>query len=111
MRKYDELLHTQNYVKMEACENTHGHFDDDHLSEKVKAEEEESESFKCKPKAKSSSSINDTKNIPKNFGKAIITFIQKNRKVVAQCLTRYHLDVEVFIKELKLRKKCLHSIK
>lgn len=41
-------------------------------------------------KAKLDTTVNDTKNIPKNFGKAIISFIQRNQKVAAQCLKRHN---------------------
>lgn len=57
------------------------------------------------------STANDTKNIPKNFGKAIISFIQKNQKVAVRCIRRYHISLDSFIRELKQKKKILHSIR
>ena len=36
-----------------------------------------------------SRSKNETKNIPKNFGKAIITFIEKERKAIKGILDEY----------------------
>lgn len=54
---------------------------------------------------------NDTKNIPKNFGKAIISFIQKNQQLVGRCLERYHIEMGSLLLELKQRKKSLHSIR
>lgn len=55
--------------------------------------------------------VNDTKNIPKNFGKAIISFIQRNQGITARCLNKYGVDLGSFLQELKQKKKCLHSIR
>jgi hypothetical protein len=54
---------------------------------------------------------NDTKNIPKNFGKAIISFIQKNQELVGRCLKKYNIEMSCMLSSLKNRKKSLHSIK
>ena len=60
---------------------------------------------------KKNTTTNDTKNIPKNFGKAVIAFIAKNPKVTLRCLSRYGVDSVDFLSALKSRKKNLHSIK
>ena len=86
-------------------------------SPKVKIEEGLAESSKEKSNKKNELrvgkkiSVNDTKNIPKNFGKAVIAFISKNTKITQRCLERHSVDTSEFIKALKLRKKNLHSIK
>ena len=83
----------------------------------VKIEEGQPESSKDESNKKygmsdgRKSSVNDTKNIPKNFGKAIIAFISKNIKVTQRCLEFHGMDTSDFLKALKLRKKNLHSIK
>ena len=61
-------------------------------SPNVKIEEEVAESSKEDSKKKNhlstkkKISVNDTKNIPKNFGKAVIAFISKNTKITQRCL-------------------------
>lgn len=42
-------------------------------------------------KTKNEPTTNDTKNIPKNFGKAIISFIQRNQEITKRCLNKYGL--------------------
>ncbi len=44
------------------------------------------------------STANDTKNIPKNFGKAIISFVQKNQRIAAKCTRRYGISLDMFIR-------------
>ena len=39
-----------------------------------------------------SSLRNDTKNIPKNYGKAMLTYIQKNCRQVKNLLDKYDVD-------------------
>ncbi len=39
-----------------------------------------------------SSLRNDTKNIPKNYGKAMLTYIQKNGREVKNLLEKYEVD-------------------
>jgi hypothetical protein len=55
--------------------------------------------------------VNDTKNIPKNFGKAIITFIQKHPSIASRCLQNHKVELNDLLRSLKLKKKTLHSIK
>lgn len=55
--------------------------------------------------------VNDTKNIPKNFGKAIIAFITKNPKITEKCLKKHEIELSKFLQELRIKKKNLHSIK
>ena len=51
------------------------------MEEKVKIEEEKKDS-ELMAEQKGKKNKNETKNIPKNFGKAIIIFIEKNKKML-----------------------------
>lgn len=53
---------------------------------------------------------NQTKNIPKNFGKAIITFILKSKKQLESFLQSENIKYSELIYFLKPRRKRLHSI-
>lgn len=53
---------------------------------------------------------NDTKNIPKNFGKGIINFILKNDRVVRQILSRDRLVYGEFMKQVRARKQTINTI-
>lgn len=55
--------------------------------------------------------VNDTKNISKNFGKAVITFIQKNPERIKRILQNHNIELGAFSQDLKERKKNLISIK
>ena len=86
------------------------------LCEQVKLEPESLEEIKEEMEIEKSTtekktSLNDTKNIPKNFGKAVIAFINKHPKLVTKCLERHGIELSKFLVELKSRKKNLHSIK
>lgn len=53
---------------------------------------------------------NDTKNIPKNFGKGIINFILKNEKIVRKIVTRDRLVYGEFMKQIRARKQTINTI-
>jgi hypothetical protein len=53
---------------------------------------------------------NETKNIPKNYGKAIITFIEKYRDVVASVCAFTGVPFEDFIGEMSEMKKTINTI-
>ena len=53
---------------------------------------------------------NDTKNIPKNFGKAIIAFIRKNPHIVKRVLSAYNVNLKEYLYALKRRKNKLNNI-
>ena len=99
LQKYHILmeLNASNAVKMEAPP-----------SPEIKQETRSNENQFLDRK---NTTTNDTKNIPKNFGKAVIAFIAKNPKVTLRCLSRYGVDSVDFLSALKSRKKNLHSIK
>ncbi len=54
---------------------------------------------------------NETKNIPKNFGKAILAFIQKHKKIVKTIMDKYKSGTaKELIDYLELRKKEITTI-
>ena len=53
---------------------------------------------------------NDTKNIPKNFGKAIISFVQRNDRIIKKFLSDEKTSYHEYVAALKARKKNLNSI-
>lgn len=54
---------------------------------------------------------NETKNIPKNFGKAIVSFIEKQEKLTMSILQRFpNLDYAQFILEMRQRRRRINSI-
>ena len=53
---------------------------------------------------------NETKNIPKNFGKAIITFVEQHPVVVGRALQSRDISYEKFLSSLKEKKKWINSI-
>lgn len=54
--------------------------------------------------------VNDTKNIPKNFGKGIISFIERNEKKIRNILGRIGINYGDFWKKVKIRKQTLTTI-
>ena len=44
---------------------------------------------------------NETKNIPKNFGKGIISFIERNETCVNELLEQEGVSLEVFLGRMK----------
>ena len=58
--------------------------------------------------------INETKNIPKNYGKAMLSFIQKNlgtyKDLITPILTELNLTLLDFINFLKKHKRGVNSI-
>lgn len=53
---------------------------------------------------------NDTKNIPKNFGKAIIAFIQQREQLVRKLFNNSSKDHSNFLKALRCKKQSINSI-
>jgi hypothetical protein len=53
---------------------------------------------------------NETKNIPKNYGKAIISFIEKYQDKVKYITRKNNVDYEDFVEELKEKKKVINTI-
>ncbi len=45
---------------------------------------------------------NETKNIPKNFGKGIITFIEKNDQSVRILLTKNGVNYHDFVQKMRV---------
>ena len=62
-----------------------------------------------KPKRKNKS-LNETKNIPKNFGKAIITFIYKNKKEFMMKLEIPEAEFDHMVLLIKHKKKTINTI-
>ena len=54
--------------------------------------------------------LNETKNVPKNFGKAIIKFSEKREGLVRRCLGARQDCYQDFIAAIRLKKKCINSI-
>ena len=54
--------------------------------------------------------VNDTKNIPKNFGKGIINFIERNGEKIKELLMGSDVSYSDFLRRLKNQKKYLHTI-
>ncbi len=57
---------------------------------------------------------NDTKNIPKNYGKAMLSFIQKNSREVKEVLSKYevnHLQFMMFVKSFKSQINTIHDLR
>lgn len=48
-----------------------------------------------------SPSSNETKNIPKNYGKAILSFIERNREQVIGLLSSVDVPFEQFVEEFR----------
>lgn len=53
---------------------------------------------------------NETKNIPKNFGKGIISFIEKNEKKVRSLLRQEKATYSCFIAMMREEKKSINTI-
>jgi hypothetical protein len=53
---------------------------------------------------------NDTKNIPKNFGKAILSFIQRNISQTTEFLQRQNFTLTEFMMAVKKYKKEVNSL-
>ncbi|CAM5999318.1 unnamed protein product [Sphagnum balticum] len=53
---------------------------------------------------------NETKNIPKNFGKGIISFIEKNEWKIRPLLVRNGVNVGEFIVKMRMEKKTINTI-
>jgi hypothetical protein len=53
---------------------------------------------------------NETKNIPKNYGKAIITFIEKNKAKVSKMLEGLDFGYSDIINEFKHHKRSINTI-
>ena len=53
---------------------------------------------------------NETKNIPKNFGKAIITFAEQHPSTVSRALQHSAVSFEELMESLKEKKKGINSI-
>lgn len=53
---------------------------------------------------------NETKNIPKNYGKAIIIFIQKNRNLLQDILNEHNVSYDVLLEKLRKLKKKINTI-
>ena len=63
------------------------------------------ETFKLKRIHKPQLSRNDSKNIPRNFGKAIIIFVEKNPDIVHDLLNQHGVDYNEYKKKLQMKKK------
>lgn len=55
-------------------------------------------------------SRNETKNIPKNFGKGIISFIERNRQKLEPLVEGYGLDYEQLVADLRVQKRSINTI-
>lgn len=53
---------------------------------------------------------NETKNIPKNYGKAIIIFIENNRSLIEDVLSRNGDDYDHLLSKLRNLKKKINTI-
>lgn len=53
---------------------------------------------------------NETKNIPKNFGKAIIIFVEKNKKMLRPIFERENIEFRQVFEELQKMKKNINTI-
>jgi hypothetical protein len=53
----------------------------------------------------------ESKNIPKNYGKAIVIFIQKSEHYTRSVLKHLGIDYDAFMKHLNTLKKNLNTIK
>lgn len=60
--------------------------------------------------AKTKKIRNDTKNVPKNFGKAIIGFIQQREQLVRRLFNNSWKEHNKFLKVLEIKKKGINSI-
>ena len=60
---------------------------------------------------KSKPQKNETKNIPKNYGKAIVSFIENNKEVVKKVLSKFSSMTYIsFVNLLRLKKNKINSI-
>ena len=59
---------------------------------------------------KDSKHLNDTKNIPKNFGKGIINFIERNDKKIRELLIGTDIKYAEFWKRIRSQKKSMNTI-
>lgn len=53
---------------------------------------------------------NETKNIPKNFGKGIISFIERNETCVNELLEQEGVSLDVFLGRMKDEKRVINTI-
>lgn len=53
---------------------------------------------------------NETKNIPKNYGKAIIIFIENNRKLIEDVLQKNGDNYDSLVSRLRTLKKKINTI-
>lgn len=53
---------------------------------------------------------NETKNIPKNFGKGIISFIERNDQKVKALLAKNGVNYHDFLLKMKVEKKIINTI-
>lgn len=53
---------------------------------------------------------NETKNIPKNFGKGIISFIERNDQKVKSLLSKNGVNYHDFLAKMKAEKKIINTI-
>jgi hypothetical protein len=53
---------------------------------------------------------NETKNIPKNFGKGIISFIERNEKKVRALLRQERVTYSCFIEMMREEKRSINTI-
>lgn len=53
---------------------------------------------------------NDTKNIPKNYGKAMLAYIQKNTRQAKQLLSEHDVDFMEFLMKVKSFKTKINTI-
>lgn len=53
---------------------------------------------------------NETKNIPKNFGKGIISFIEKNERKMRSLLRREQVAFSRFIEMMRKEKKMINTM-
>lgn len=67
-------------------------------------------SLEKQPEAKEQRVKNETKNIPKNFGKGIITFIEKNERKIRALLRQERVTYSCFIAMMRQEKKSINTI-
>jgi hypothetical protein len=54
--------------------------------------------------------ISETKNVPKNFGKAILKFLRKNDKSVQKVLRKMEIDERDFLKVIEESRDKINTI-
>ena len=80
------------------------------VSEKVIEEEDMKDQASSVSEQKIKKGKNETKNIPKNFGKAIIIFVEKNKKKLKPLMEQSGVTYRQVYDELQEKKKSINTI-